>query len=242
MRLARYFPLSRAFLIALLFCSPVHAKGQLQAGPILLQIGAGENASRLRLSNNGDARLAAQVRVFAWRQEDGEDRLSASDAVVASPPIVELVPGAEQIVRLVRLGPPASGIDHSFRLVVDELPLDAGEAQSRVSVRMRYVLPLFVRAKDAPGAKLSCTVRDDAALLECVNSGGRAAQLGASQLRDNSGWALPLSAGLLGYVLPGSRRVWALPKNPVLLPGDPAREVRLETLLNGQPTKLPLQQ
>lgn len=207
-----------------------------------MQIDAGESASRLRLSNSGDARLTAQVRVFAWHQAEGKDQLIASDAVVASPPIVELMPGAEQIVRLVRLGPPASGNDHSFRLVVDELPTTNGEAHGRVNVRMRYVLPLFVRAQDATDAKLSCSVRDDAALLECINSGGRAAQLGASQLMDDSGWALPLSAGLLSYVLPGSRRVWALPENSVSPTADLTRDVRLETLLNGQPTTLPLQQ
>ncbi|MFD1217713.1 MULTISPECIES: fimbrial biogenesis chaperone [Microbulbifer] len=241
MRVTRYLPLWCAFPIALLFCLPALAKGQLQAGPILLQIGAGDKASRLRLSNSGDAKLSAQVRVFAWQQVDGKDQLTASDAVVASPPIVELMPGAEQIVRLVQLGPPAAGNDHSFRLVVDELPTANGDAHGRVNVRMRYVLPLFVRAKDAAAPKLSCSVRDDAALLECVNSGGRAAQLGASQLTDDSGWTLPLSAGLFGYVLPGSRRVWPLPENSVSPAADLTRDVRLETLLNGQPTTLPLQ-
>ncbi|MCX2780707.1 fimbrial biogenesis chaperone [Microbulbifer thermotolerans] len=242
MRLAQCIPLSRVLLIALLFCNFAHAKGQLQAGPILLQIGAGQKASRLRLSNTGDERLVAQVRVFAWSQENGEDQLTASDAVVASPPIVELMPGMEQIVRLVRLGESPSGADQSFRLVVDELPLNGGAAPNQVSVRMRYVLPLFVRAQDAPEAKISCAVRDNAVVLECINSGGRAAQLGASFLIDSSGWEVQLSAGLLGYVLPGSRKVWALPENSGVSSANNMREVRLETILNGQPTQLSLQQ
>ncbi|MBB3060525.1 fimbrial biogenesis chaperone [Microbulbifer rhizosphaerae] len=226
------------FLFALaLFSAPLCAKGQLQAGPILLQIVPGDSASRLRLSNTGDSPLAAQVRVFAWSQEGGEDKLVASDAVVASPPIVELPPGGKQLVRLVRLGPEARDSDDSYRLVVDELPEGITGGEAKVRVRMRYLLPLFVRAADAAEPNLSCSLQVDK--LSCFNAGGRAAQLGASRLVGDSGDAIQLSGGLFGYVLPGSRRVWALPEEiGALAPG----EVRLQTVLNGQPATIPLRQ
>ncbi|WP_406827682.1 molecular chaperone [Microbulbifer sp. ARAS458-1] len=227
--------------ISAIFCAAAFAKGQLQAGPILVQIGARDKASRLRLSNTGDGQLSAQVRIFHWQQVDGEDQLTPSDAVVASPPIVQLAPGAEQIVRIVRLGPAASGQDHNFRLVVDELPSNNRDDNAKVHVRMRYVLPLFVRAGDALPAQISCSINEGAGLLECLNSGGRAAQLGATRLTDDSGWAVPLSAGLLGYVLPGSRRVWTLPDNTHLPESNSTHPLRLETLLNGQPSTIPLQ-
>lgn len=226
---------------ALLLCllpALASAKGQLQAGPILLQMAPGQKATRLNLSNTGDTKLAAQVRVYAWSQENGEDRLTPSDAVAASPPIVELAPGAEQVVRLVRLGGEAVGRDQSYRLVVDELPRHESESQTEVAVRMRYVLPLFVRASGAGEPQLRCTLGDGAAILECINSGGQAAQLGESRLIDQSDRELKLSAGLYGYVLPGSRRIWSLPEESSGLAG---REVRLETRLNGQPETLPLQ-
>ncbi|WP_231757239.1 fimbrial biogenesis chaperone [Microbulbifer elongatus] len=237
----RHFNRWIAVLISVLFSISALAKGQLQAGPIMVQIGAGAKASRLRLSNTGDAQLSAQVRIFHWQQVDGEDQLTPSDAVVASPPIVQLAPGAEQIVRIVRLGPPAIEKDHNFRLVVDELPAPINDNNTKVSVRMRYVLPLFVRATDARPAKLSCRIDGSLKALECVNSGGRAAQLGATQLIDSFGWELPLSAGLLGYVLPGSRRIWTLPEDSHLPVADSTHPMRLETLLNGQPSTIPLQ-
>lgn len=229
-------PLLWAALLSL-FASPALAKGQLQAGPILLQMEPGQSSTRLHLSNTGDAVLAAQVRVYAWSQERGEDQLSASDSLVASPPIVELQPGARQVVRVVRLGDEAGDRDLSYRLVVDELPLEENEDRARVAVRMRYVLPLFVRARGAREPQLSCALREGRSLLECANSGGRAAQLGESRLVDESGHALPLSAGLFGYVLPGSRRVWALQSDTAALADT---QVRLETRLNGQPATLPL--
>jgi fimbrial chaperone protein len=139
----------------------------------------------------------------------------------------------------VRLGPPASGSDVSFRLVVDELPTDESQGQAQVSVRMRYVLPLFLRAEDAIEPRLSCGL-EAGPILTCINAGGQAAQLGASLLTDDSSGAVRLSTGLFGYVLPGSRRVWALPEDSAAFAAK-AQEVRLETQLNGQPATLPLQ-
>lgn len=225
-----------AFVLALaLFSDPLCARGQLQAGPILLQMAPGDRAARLHLANTGDQPLAAQVRVFAWHQEEGQDKLEASDVVVASPPIVQLPAGGEQLVRLVRQGEGARGIDDSYRLVIDELPRSAVGEQDRVSVRMRYVLPLFVRAAEAAPPRLSCSLQGN--LLDCFNAGGRPAQLGATRLLDDSDLALQLSEGLFGYVLPGSRRVWTLPEGA----GSTASgEVRLTTVLNGQPATVPI--
>ncbi|MPZ17796.1 MAG: fimbria/pilus periplasmic chaperone [Luteitalea sp.] len=209
--------------------------GQLQAGPTLLEIGPKVAATRLLLGNTGDAPVAAQVRVYAWRQSDGEDRLVPSDQVVVSPPIVELPAGREQVVRVVRLGPPASGRDHCYRIIVDELPRAERAEGNRVKLRMRYVLPLFVRAAEASTPALTCTIDAGGVLLMCENSGGRAAQLGASRLLDDETQVLNLSEGLFGYVLPGSRRVWSLAAHRPALKGQ---TLRLETRLNGHPAKL----
>jgi fimbrial chaperone protein len=210
--------------------------GQLQAGPTLLEIGPKAAATRLLLGNTGDAPVAAQVRVYAWRQPNGEDRLAPSEQVVVSPPIVELPAGREQVVRVVRLGAPASsGRDHCYRIIVDELPRADRAGASTVKLRMRYVLPLFVRAPDAPAPDLSCTIDEEGVQLACENSGGRAAQLGASRLLDDRRQVMNLSEGLFGYVLPGSRRVWNLAAHSPALKGQ---TLRLETRLNGHPAKL----
>lgn len=227
-------------LIVLLSLTPLSpsadaSEGQLQAGPTLLEIGPKGAATRLLLGNTGDAPVAAQVRVYAWSQPDGEDRLVPSEQVVVSPPIVEVPVGAEQVVRVVRLGPPASGRDQCYRIVVDELPRAEPSRDSTVKVRMRYVLPLFVRAAEAMAPALSCTLDERGAQLACENKGGRAAQLGASRLLDDSPHALNLSEGLFGYVLPGSRRVWLLAAGRPQLKGQ---TLRLETRLNGRPANL----
>lgn len=209
------------------------AKGQLQAGPTLVELPAGSAAGRMTLGNSGDAPLAAQVRVYAWSQVDGVDHLEPTQDIVASPAISEIPAGGEQVVRLVRQGPAPATSDLTYRVVVEELP---GKRQDNtVSIRMRYVIPLFLRAQDAAAPALAC--RLDAAQLVCTNGGGRAAQLGASRLQGADGRATTLSDGLFGYVLPGATRRW--PLDPALPPPGGA-SLTLDTQVNGRSATLPV--
>ena len=212
---------------------PSPAWGQLQAGPTLLEIAEG-GSTELLLRNTGDEDVAAQVRVYAWSQPGGEDQLVPSDAVAISPPIAELAPATQQIVRLVRIQAAPSDRDGTYRIVVDELPRDEASGSSRVALRMRYVIPLFVRAPGAAPPSLTCGLEEGGTRLACDNSGGRAAQLGASRLVGADGGDLALSEGLFGYVLPANRRIWTLTGAP------PGGTLRLETRLNGQATTLPV--
>jgi fimbrial chaperone protein len=222
-----------AALLPLLLPRIAAAAGQLQAGPTLVEIGPRAAATRLTLRNTGDSPVAAQVRVFRWTQLEGADSLLPTEEMAVSPPIVELPAGGEQVVRIVRIGlPPEAGRDDAYRVIVDELP-GAGGRDTRVALRMRYVLPLFVRGSEAAPPRLSCAMDAAGSRLECANGGGRPAQLGASRLVDARGRTAVLSEGLFGYVLPGRRRVW-------LLEGDRPQldfvHLRLETWLNGRPT------
>lgn len=216
----------------LLAASAVSARGELQAGPTLLEIQPGATSTRLRLSNSGDEPVAAQVRVYAWTQVDGEDRLQETDVVVASPPIAEVPPGGEHLVRIVLAGPPpAGGRDQAFRVVVDELPDPADATTTGVRVRMRFVLPAFVRSKGAKAPELSCHLIDGDTRLACRNTGGQAAQFGATLLLAGD-TELSLSEGLFGYVMPGSERLWTLPTDRPALAGV----MTLDTWINGQAT------
>lgn len=213
------------------------AKGQLQARPTMLELPAGAAAGRMILANTGDEPVSAQVRVYAWVQRDGADQLVPTSDVVISPPMATIPPGGEQLVRLVRRGQPPAGSDRAFRVVVDELPGKPRPRDAAVGILMRFVLPLFVRSAEASDARLTCRVARRESLLECANEGGRPAQVGASRLQGAGGKAYALTAGLYGYVLPGSFRRWSL---------DPARlksaghALKLESRINGEPVTIPV--
>lgn len=232
---------SRRLMAAVVFAlvlgaGAAHARGQLQTRQTSIDLPAGVRAGRLVLANTGDAPLAAQVRVYAWTQSDGDDQLAPSQTLVATPAIVEIPAGAEQLIRVVR--PSSTALEHelAFRVVVDQLPGDpAADAGSAVTVRMRYLIPAFVRAANAPPVELHCRIAQ--ARLECENRGGRAAQIGASTLVDAAGHSVEVTAGLLGYVLAGSRRSWPLNDKEVAVLG-PSRT--LQVRLNGEPVSLAL--
>lgn len=232
--------LRRSLLVGVLLLSapPVFAQGRLQAGPTLIEFAPNVTSARLRLRNTGTEPVAAQVRVYAWSQPQGEDVLVPSEDLAVSPPIAEIPAAGEQLVRIVNLAPAAAGRDRTFRIVVDELPR-AGESQtSQVKLRLRYVIPAFVRAAGAREAELTCSLETSGAELACENQGGRAAQLGQSRLLPGSGPAIVLSDGLFGWVLPGSRRVW--PLSPAVPDNTGRADLRLETQLNGRSATLPV--
>ena len=225
-----------ATLALLLPLGPAFARGQLQARPTLVELAPGQQAGRLVLANTGDAPVAAQVRVFAWSQADGEDRLADTAEIAVSPAIVRIPAGAEQVVRVVRLGEVPAGRDASYRLVVDELPGPQDEAATGIEVRLRYLVPLFVRAPGTAAPAVQCTLAG--LRLACRNDGGRPAQLGPSRLADAGGDGKLLSEGLFGYLLPGTGRHWELDAGRLAgLDGA----LTLETQINGKPGSVPVQ-
>lgn len=210
------------------------ARGQLQARQTSVELSPGTRSGRLVLANGGDTPVAAQVRLYAWSVENGEDKLTPSSALVVSPAIVEIAPNGEQLIRLVRSTDTPPAKEEAYRIVVDELPGDpVADGVNAVKVRMRYLIPMFVRAADPAPTKLACQL--DATALTCINPGGRAAQLGESRLLGPEGRSLELSKGLLGYILAGDSRRF---------PIEPAVKAdawkQLEVRLNGTPETVDL--
>ncbi len=225
-----------AALSLVLAIGSAEARGHLQTRQTGIELPAGTRAGRLVLANTGDARLAAQIRVYAWTQDGNEDQLNPSTDLMASPPIVEIAADAEQLVRLVRPADGPVAREQAYRVVVDELPGDPGATEgSAVAVRMRFLIPVFVRATDPAPIALEC--RLEAAALACRNTGGRAAQLGATSMTDAAGHKVEVTSGLLGYVLANSARRFPLESDKVAQLGS---GLKLQVMLNGEPVTLDL--
>lgn len=240
--------LKRAVLIALaLACTPAGASG-LQVAPISLQLGAQQTADGLWLSNTGDAPLHAQVRVFHWTQDAGGDQLAPSHGLVISPPMLQLAPGARQLVRVIRSGAPAQAREDAYRVVIDELPVDApaasaadapvgAETKRGLRFVLRYSVPVFLAPAGAtpPAPQLKgSVVREGAhATLELSNAGGMHAQLGNLIYVDAQGKRSDLVPGLLGYVLAGQTMRWPLEATQESLSAGG----HLQSRINGDPVE-----
>ncbi|MFT0545416.1 molecular chaperone [Allopusillimonas ginsengisoli] len=187
----------------------------LQAAPVMLQLQASQNAEALWLTNPGKTPLQAQVRVYRWTQVAGEDDLSPTTELLASPPMISVPGGQRQLIRVIRTSnaPTPDSSELAYRVVVDEIP--GAEQPSGVQFAVRYSIPVFVQAPNQPDtaapALVWSIVKDGAKIwLQASNTGQRRAQIVNATFTPVNGKPIVLSSGLYGYTLAGNTRIWQL--------------------------------
>ncbi len=196
----RAFGLALVFILGLTCASGVAFGSGLQVVPTGVTIEADQQAAALWLSNTGAEPIHAQVRLLEWGARP--DSLANPTGVVASPSMLTLAPGTNQMVRILRIqAPPAA--EQAVRLWVDELPTQASKGlntKGGIKYLLRYSIPLFLDpAGGLRGASLHWRAGSSGgrSFLEVTNSGDQHAQLADLSM---PGIKLP---GLIGYVLAG---------------------------------------
>ncbi|WP_439816200.1 fimbrial biogenesis chaperone [Zavarzinia sp. CC-PAN008] len=186
------------------------AQASMQVSPVIVELPADKPVGKLLVRNLGSQAVNVQVRAFEWRQDMGDDRLDPSTRLHVSPPLFELGPDQQQVVRVVLSGAAAQG-EQSFRLFFDELP-DPGQGASAIRLPIRFSLPVFVGTGEQAQPELAWSYdRDPDGRLRLIasNAGGRRARIANLALALPDGRALGQVEGLAGYVLAGSSRAWA---------------------------------
>jgi len=183
----------------------------LQVSPVSVEIPAPGASAVLKLRNEGTTPVNAQVRVFRWRQVNGEDKLDPTDDVVASPPLVSLAPKSDYTVRLVRVTKQPLEKGETYRLLVDELPDFKQQRNGAVTLVLRYSIPIFFYSLDAAEAKLAWSVeqRSGRIFVSATNQGDRHVRISTLKLRKGDGTTISFSNGLTGYVLGRSGMRWS---------------------------------
>lgn len=190
------------------------AAANLQISPVMINLRPGQGATGISMQNMGEAPVYGQVRVFLWEQKDGDDVLTPTQDVVASPPIIQIEPKSSQIIRLVRRSQQLPASELTYRVLIDEIPKDDSGPASGVDIRLRYSVPMFVLPADERGTpQLAWTVfkKEGNWMLRVRNSGTQRAQIGALVLSNAAGKEFEIAPGLFGYVLAGRVREWRLP-------------------------------
>lgn len=230
--------LIRASQLIALACGAISAPapaGGLQVAPVSVTIQ--DRSGVIRLLNETDRVMSAQVRVFRWHQENGDDELSETDEVVASPPFAQMGPMQKQIIRLVDLKSSSTSdtdCERSYRVVVDELP-DATQQDDKIGIKylLRYSVPVYFKSAACKHAEpllaWSLVKTESGTSLRVSNSGRLHAQLADVTFVDANGQRTELAPGLLGYVLANSNRTFRLSNSPSAMPGNG----QIKVLLNG---------
>lgn len=181
--------LFRFVLTALIAASPVlsgvvHA-GVFSVSPIKVELAESQRASTLTIRNDDVEAVTVQVDPMAWSQQDGQDVLEPTRDLVVGPPIFNLAPGAEQIVRLGRVNVTTSDREQAYRVILREVPPPANEHRG-VRVALKLSLPVFIQPKGEVNSDLSWTWVEgaDGLILRVTNKGLGHARIASFQIVD----------------------------------------------------------
>ena len=120
----------------------------LQISPVMIVLRAGQSATGISMQNLGETPVYGQVRVYQWEQSEGDDVLTPTQEVVASPPILQIGPKSSQVIRLVRRSQQLPSSELTYRILIDEIPREDGGPAAGVDIRLRYSVPMFVLPAD----------------------------------------------------------------------------------------------
>jgi fimbrial chaperone protein len=193
----------------------VFATGQLASAqslavlPVNVLLAPGQSATTLSVTNQANSETAIQIRAYAWNQANGEDELIASDAVLASPPLASIAPGATQVVRLVLRKLPQGG-EGTYRILVDQIPPPAEAGV--VHVVLRLSIPIFAQPLTRAVPHVQFHVENDSGhlFLVGVNDGLHHEAIREIVLSTSDGRKLNAEPGASPYILAGATRRWPI--------------------------------
>jgi len=192
-------------LLAGLLALPLHA---FQVRPVRVDLGVRQAAAQLVVSNPTDRVLLLQAQVWSWSQEATQDRLEPAADLIVNPPIFELAPGAQQVVRVGLRQSLPPGREQSWRLWLSQVATPGAPGDGGVQMLLRVSLPVFGVGEAVPDPAPRWE-RQDAGTVALSNDGGRHVHVRELRLQSDG-----LPAQSLGpcYALPGGGCRWALPR------------------------------
>ena len=207
---AAFGALAALVIAAVLAFAPAPARaGDLEIGPIRVQMIGSERTATLTIRNVDTTPVSVQIRTVDWTQPDGSDFYLPSSLLMVSPPLVTLAPGESQVIRLVIENLPDAPAERAFRLIVDEIPTSSNVLPTGVMTTLRILVPVFVTpsTQSRPSLRWEAKQQDGQLTVTAINTGAARERL--INLRVASG-GQPIGDALEGYVLSGGRRSWTI--------------------------------
>jgi fimbrial chaperone protein len=198
-----------AILLVFLAAGAANAQS-LRVLPVNIQMLPGQRATTLTVINEGSAATAIQIRAYAWSQPDGTDQLTASDELLASPPLASIAPGATQVVRLMLRRTLPQGREATYRILLDQIPAVA--MPGVVQIVLRLSIPIFAEpaARVAPHVQFHIERDAEQAYLVGINDGLRHEAIRDAVLSTGDGRTLMTGSNASPYILAGATRRWPI--------------------------------
>ena len=117
------------------------AAGTLEVNPVLLEISANRRTATVTLRNQEAVPVTVRAYPLEWRQAGDGEAYAETSAVIVSPPVFTIAPGATQLIRVGLRSP--SGDRRAYRLIVEEVPDARPTNGIRVALRLNLPLSLL---------------------------------------------------------------------------------------------------
>jgi fimbrial chaperone protein len=189
--------------------APAGAQG-LEVAPTNIQLAPGQSAVALTITNRNERKISFQIRGFSWGQQGAEeDILTPTDAILASPPLATIEPGAAQVVRLVLKHPP-EGHEETYRILFDQLP--PPDEAGVVHLLIRISIPVFAEpsTRVSPRVHWRITQHGGRSWLVATNDGTRHLTVHDIKLQSADGRALGVEIKSPPHILAGASRRWPI--------------------------------
>jgi fimbrial chaperone protein len=201
-----------ALLVYAALAAPVSAS-TFNIAPIRAELAGGHRTEALTLVNADDEPVVVQVRVVAWSQKDGVEKLEDTHELLATPPVLQIPANGQQIVRVALRREPDPTQELTYRVIFEEVPQAAPKDFVGLRVALRLSIPVFVApVQGKANAELaweSHWLANGQLELAATNSGSGHLQITDFEARF-PGSLMPLRGESSKYVLPGSRMSWTL--------------------------------
>lgn len=208
----------QALWLACLILPCIEAHGQIRVRPTKLVVSPESKAETISIVSDGSIARRFEVTVVAWQQTNEGEKTIPSEALIVSPPAFTLKPNLPQVLRVLRVGPPDTQVEQSFRLLINEITTPpTGPATGIPVVALNMSLPVFLSpsqsATEAFDLELSPpqrSVEGKSTRTLTLSNRGRLHVQGSQVLRLRGGKEFGEPIPLFGYALPGSTRTWSL--------------------------------
>ncbi|HEY4214192.1 MAG TPA: fimbria/pilus periplasmic chaperone [Steroidobacteraceae bacterium] len=211
-----------AGLAALMALVPATAEaGSFSVNPVRLTLSAKESVGAITVTNQGAEPTVVQLETFSWSQHEGQDSLTPTNDVLATPPILTIPPGGSKIVRVGLRRPADPQHELTYRLALREIP-PAEPLKQALRVTLLISMPIFIdppravaavvhwRATRAPGNKIRLRVK---------NTGTAHIQMGQLEIVRADNGKPVATRNSADYVLPDDTREWLVDAPGPVAPG-----------------------
>lgn len=95
---------------------------QISVFPIRVEFAADKTSTSVTVGNNTERTLVLQPSAVTWQQINGAEKQEPTRDILTAPPLVEIAPGAQQVIRVALRAAAQADRELSYRLLLREVP------------------------------------------------------------------------------------------------------------------------